>query len=655
MPMNLLHSLPRLLSNQRARLPLAALVLLLQRTPSTRLTTAAIELTAASPAGAILTTLFAAIGALGTVHSLAGATVLVATQPSPVNLTTASNLQLGFTVSNTINIASWKISGNVPPGLTFRAVEGGSTLNEPGTLQAPPSAGTDDGYGGTTGGMTTTTPILTGTPTQTGTYTMQLQAFADSTLNLPPSLTFPFTIVVAAAAQTATPPTFTTQPAPQTITAGTSLTLTAAAGGTPSPSYQWQKAGVAIAGATNATYTLTSAQVADAGTYTVVATNSAGTLTSNAITVAVIAVSSSDRAPSIARQPVTQTVATGSTVVFNAEVAASPAPAYQWRKNGANIPGATGATLVIAGAKSADAGTYAIVATNAAGSTTSTAASLQLSNAANFGHLINLSIRTSLTATEPTFTVGAVVGGPNTTGTKPLLVRAVGPSLAAFGITTALGDSKVEVFAGGTTVAANDNWSGDVALSTAFAQVGAFPLASATSKDAAVYNADFAARAYTIDVSAVGGSVGEVIAEVYDATATAAFGATTPRLVNVSVRKQINPGETLTAGFVVGGTTARTVLVRAIGPGLAAFGVPGTMPDPQLALFRGGEQVASNDNWGGDPQLTAAGGSVGAFGIADTQSKDAILLITLPPGSYTAEVKGTGAGGSALVEVYEVP
>lgn len=653
--MNPFYSLIRLLSHQRARLPLATLVLLLQRTPAARIATAAAELTATSPAGAILKTALASFGTLGIIHSLAGATVLVATQPSPVNTTTTSNVQLGFTVTNTINIASWKISGTVPPGLTFRAVEGGPTLTGAGTLQAPPSAATDDGYGGVAGGVTTTTPILTGTPTQPGTYTIQLQAFADSALNLPPSLTFPFTIVVAASTQPTAAPTFTTQPAPQTVTAGTSLTLTAAAGGTPAPNYQWQKTGVPIAGATNATYTLASAQVSDAGTYTVIATNSVGAATSNAITVAVVAAPTADRAPSIARQPVTQTVATGSTVVFNTEVAAAPAPAYQWRKNGTVIAGATGATLVIAGAKASDAGAYSVVATNSAGSITSTAASLELSNAVNFGHLVNLSIRTSLTTAEPTFTVGTVVGGANTSGTKPLLVRAVGPSLAAFGISTALADSKVEVFAGGSAVATNDNWNGDNALSNAFAQVGAFPFAAATSKDAAVYNSGFAARAYTIDVSAVGGASGEVIAELYDATATAAFGASTPRLVNVSVRKQINAGETLTAGFVVGGTTARTVLVRAIGPGLAAFGVPGTMPDPQLALYRGADQVAGNDNWGGDPQLTAAGGSVGAFGIADAQSKDAILLITLPPGSYTAEVKGAGAGGSALVEVYEVP
>jgi hypothetical protein len=278
-----------------------------------------------------------------------------------------------------------------------------------------------------------------------------------------------------------------------------------------------------------------------------------------------------------------------------------------------------------------------------------------LSADANFGHLVNLSIRTSLTAGDPTFTVGTVVGGAGTTGSKPLLVRAVGPSLAAFGITTALADSKVDVFSGGAVVASNDNWNGDAGLSSAFSLVGAFPLASATSRDAAIFSPGFPAGAYTIDVGSAGGAEGEVIAELYDATATAGFGALTPRLINVSVRKQIAAGEILTAGFVVGGNTARTVLVRAVGPGLAVFGVPGTMPDPQLALFSGATPIAANDNWGGDAQLTAAGQAVGAFGLADPAGRDAMLLITLAPGSYTSQVKGAGGAGAALVEVYEVP
>jgi hypothetical protein len=358
-----------------------------------------------------------------------------------------------------------------------------------------------------------------------------------------------------------------------------------------------------------------------------------------------------------ARQPQTQTVTFGSTVVFNTEASGTPV-SFQWRKNGSVISGATHSSLVLTTATAADAGTYSVVISNSAGETSSTTAALNLTNDTNFGHLVNLSIRTHITADDPFFTVGTVVGGAGTSGSKPVLVRAVGPSLAAFGLESAIADSRVDVYADAAILATNDDWSGDPALMTAFARVGAFPLASSGSKDAAIYNPNLLARDYTIQVRGVGDATGEVLAELYDATAADAFTPTTPRLVNVSVRKQIDAGSSLTVGFVIGGNTARTVLVRAIGPGLAVFGVPGTMPDPQLALFNSEPaKIVENNNWGGDPQVTSAGSAVGAFVIADPGSKDAMILTTLAPGSYTAQVSGIAntGGGSALVEVYEVP
>jgi hypothetical protein len=115
-----------------------------------------------------------------------------------------------------------------------------------------------------------------------------------------------------------------------------------------------------------------------------------------------------------------------------------------------------------------------------------------------------------------------------------------------------------------------------------------------------------------------------------------------------------NIGSGVTAGFVIGGATPRKVLVRAIGPTLASFGVGGVVADPRLALFTGQTQIAANDNWGGDAALSAAFVQVGAFALA-ADSKDAAILVTLDPGSYTAQVSGVGGTGVALVEVYEVP
>ena len=80
-----------------------------------------------------------------------------------------------------------------------------------------------------------------------------------------------------------------------------------------------------------------------------------------------------------------------------------------------------------------------------------------------------------------------------------------------------------------------------------------------------------------------------------------------------------------------------------------------------LAVYNGSalgtlNQIAANDNWGGDPQITAVSKTVGAFALTDPNSKDAALLVTLPPGVYTAQVSGADGGtGVALVEVYDVP
>jgi len=182
--------------------------------------------------------------------------------------------------------------------------------------------------------------------------------------------------------------------------------------------------------------------------------------------------------------------------------------------------------------------------------------------------------------------------------------------------------------------------------------VGAFAYVSPTSKDAAT-SASITTRDNSVVVSAANGGAGTVIAEIYDATSSSAFAAATPRLINVSVRKHL--GTRLTVGFVLGGTVATKVLIRAVGPTLGDFGVPGVVADPQLTLFNDASvKIGENNDWGGTAELTAAFGAVGAFALPAT-AKDAALLVTLPPGNYTVQASGTaGTTGVALVEVYEV-
>jgi hypothetical protein len=268
---------------------------------------------------------------------------------------------------------------------------------------------------------------------------------------------------------------------------------------------------------------------------------------------------------------------------------------------------------------------------------------------------VNLSILTDITAAGDTFTMGYVVGGAGTTGSKSILIRAAGPTLGAapFNIAGVLADPKLELFAGQTKTSENDNWGGSGTLSTAFASVGAFAYVSGTSLDAAVLG-NIGLGDNSVGVSG-GTSTGTVIAELYDSTPFASMTTTTPRLVNVSVLKHLGTG--ITAGFVIDGTAAKRVLIRAVGPtiGAAPFNVPDAVANPQLTLFSGQSSIASNDNWGGTAELTAAFSQVGAFALP-AASLDAALVTTLQPGSYTVQVSGVGGTtGMAIVEVYEMP
>jgi len=170
-------------------------------------------------------------------------------------------------------------------------------------------------------------------------------------------------------------PSITTQPSSATITAGQTATFSVTATGTAPLSYQWQKNAVAISGATASSYTTPTETTADSGAqFTVVVSNSVGSVTSNAAT---LTVNPAPVAPSITTQPSSVTITAGQTATFSVTATGTAPLSYQWKKNGTSISGATSASYTTPAETTSDNGAqFTVVVSNSAGSATSNAATL---------------------------------------------------------------------------------------------------------------------------------------------------------------------------------------------------------------------------------------------------------------------------------------
>jgi hypothetical protein len=151
---------------------------------------------------------------------------------------------------------------------------------------------------------------------------------------------------------------------------------------------------------------------------------------------------------------------------------------------------------------------------------------------------------------------------------------------------------------------------------------------------------------------------GQKLSHIFSSSAS---GAKDHAFVNISTLARVTkPGESIVSGFVISGSSHRDVLVRAVGPTLAAFGVTDALPAVQLSIYQGDRLIATNTGWArtvdGAAPMTAAFDRSGAFRLLDETSGDAALMVTLVPAAYTVQVTSVdGTPGAALLEVYEVP
>ncbi len=269
--------------------------------------------------------------------------------------------------------------------------------------------------------------------------------------------------------------------------------------------------------------------------------------------------------------------------------------------------------------------------------------------------LTNVSVRARAGRGADTLIAGAVVQGA---GNLPMLVRAIGPGLGQFGVSGFLRDPKLEIFRGEVSAAQTNTTGPGVAAASAY--LGAFPpierSGTSTVSDAALAG-QASAGVLTSHCSPSGATAGIALLEFYDATAVPT--ETSARFVNLSARSRVETGEGIVVvGFVVAGEGSVTLLLRGIGATLGQFGITDFLPDPAIELFAGGVRIAGNDNWrAGGPaeiaKLETARLAVSAFAL--TGPNDAALLVTLPAGNYTLQVRGAGVQtGVALAEIHEI-
>ena len=237
-----------------------------------------------------------------------------------------------------------------------------------------------------------------------------------------------------------------------------------------------------------------------------------------------------------------------------------------------------------------------------------------------------------------------LIGGFIITGTEPktMVLRALGPSLSGFGLSGVLADPVLKVYnSSRTVIATNDNWQMDPGA----LEITANGLAPANPSESALLQ-NLAPGAYTAIVTGKDSTPGISLVELYDLSPLS-----NSKLSNMSTRGSVGTVDNvLISGFIVGDVESATVVVRALGPSLASFGVSGVLSDPTLTIYdANGTPIASNDNWQDDINAI----DVRKNGLAPSNASESAIALHLPAGAYTAIVRGAGGGtGIGLAEVY---
>jgi N-acetylneuraminic acid mutarotase len=255
-----------------------------------------------------------------------------------------------------------------------------------------------------------------------------------------------------------------------------------------------------------------------------------------------------------------------------------------------------------------------------------------------------------------------VIGGFIVQGTEPkrVIIRAIGPELTRYGVPNVLADPTLELHDGtGALIASNDNWVttiiGGIITANQAPDILNSRHAPHDPRESAII-ADLPPGNYTAIVRGVNNMTGVALVEVYDSSTDSNL-----ILANISTRAFVQTSDdVMIGGFIVQGAQPKRVVIRAIGPELTQYGVPNALANPTLELHnRTGALIASNDNW----TTTIIGGVITSDQVRDIRNSgyapgnrnESAIIAFLPPGNYTAIVRGVNnTTGVALVEVYDL-
>ncbi len=261
------------------------------------------------------------------------------------------------------------------------------------------------------------------------------------------------------------------------------------------------------------------------------------------------------------------------------------------------------------------------------------------------GTPVNVSSRAFVGTGDEVLIGGFILRG---SGGKNVIIRGIGPSLTGLGVPAALQDPVLQLFdANGTLLQTNDNWQDDPQQAGEIQQRGFAP---SDPRESAIFRS-VGAASFTAILRGNNNTVGNALIEVYDVDQP----PQPLQLGNISSRSLVQTGDNvLIGGFIIGGGRPADVIVRAMGPSLAAAGIAGALPDPFVEVYDSqGNSVAGNDNWQQDSKQAI---QIQGAGLAPDDNVESALAVRLNPGGYTAIVRGkNNTTGVGLVEVYNIP